>query len=560
MQQLQQPDQAQQQVAPIQPAATVLYQSQQIPVTYQNQNTSEVPGKQASAVSTVQVMQATNPSQISTAMLYQGSKTVTPRQQALLSQVPHTQGRLMCPCHEAANSPGEHPEPPRKAPMRHMDVESDCSLDYVPPQSIKFYHRAIEKLPGEKFNGNMLHTWLKRINDRAISCAWTSIFNIKGRLITEKYAELTLKDVKTYAQEYQNEGMRRAQNAEMLLQCLKASISKAVYSRISQLRHNYTIIREPEKQEVQDGLCYLKTIIDCYHANTRSSTAEIRKQLAQLHIYMKHTAKGDVVQLCIYTRDLLEKLRAADEETHDLLTNLIAALRQTSNPHFHRWLNFRVDMWSAKKIEWQPDGYDLMQEAEEYYLELKTTNMWPKKKDNSIHAKEYTEENIDFYGDYEETPRDKGTSTPSAKASAALAHQLENVNKATRNIAMSQKHKWKYIAPKEGKPIEKYFYQCGKKMKFYWCTHHKQWTRHKPSECMLLEVKTERHGKAKQGDYQNEKQVYKKVKALMQALNLLSTENEEGDNQDQIIDDSDSDSNFSGSTMYYSDDDDSNFS
>ncbi len=76
---------------------------------------------------------------------------------------------------------------------------------------------------------------------------------------------------------------------------------------------------------------------------------------------------------------------------------------------------------------------------------------------------------------------------------------------------------------------------------------------------MLLEVKTGRHGKTKQGDYQNKKQVYKKVKALMQALNL-STENEEGDNQDQIIDDSDSDSNFSGSTMYYSDDDDSNFS
>ena len=472
MQQLQQPDQAQQQVAPIQPAATVLYQSQQIPVTYQNQNTSEVPDKQASAVSTVQVMQATNPSQISTAMLYQGSKTVTPRQQALLSQVPHTQGRLMCPCHEAANSPGEHPEPPRKAPMRPMDVESDCSLDYVTPQSIKFYHRAIEKLPGEKFNGNMLHTWLKRINDRAISCAWTSIFNIKGRLITEKYAEITLKDVKAHAQEYQNEGMRRAQNAEMLLQCLKASISKAVYSRISQLRHNYTIIREPEKQEVQDGLCYLKTIIDCYHANTRSSTAEIRKQLAQLHIYMKHTAKGDVVQLCIYTRDLLEKLRAAGEETHDLLTNLIAALRQTSNPHFHIWLNFRVDMWSTKKIEWQPDGYDLMQEAEEYYLELKTTNMWPKKTDNSIHAKEYTEENIDFHGsngDYEETQRDKGTFTPSAKASAALAHQLENVNQATRNIAISKKRKWKFTAPMKGEPAEKYFYQCGKKMKFYWC-------------------------------------------------------------------------------------------
>lgn len=34
--------------------------------------------------------------------------------------------------------------------------------------------------------------------------------------------------------------------------------------------------------------------------HTRSSTAQIRKKLASMHNYMRHAAKGDVVQLCAY--------------------------------------------------------------------------------------------------------------------------------------------------------------------------------------------------------------------------------------------------------------------
>jgi hypothetical protein len=159
-----------------------------------------------------------------------------------------------------------------------------------------------------------------------------------------------------------------------------------VYARLHQLQYKYTITREPEKEEVQDGVCYLKTLIDCYHVNTRSSTGEIRKKLAQLHLYMKHTAKGDIVQLCVYTRDLLARLRAAGEDTHDLLINLLEALKQAPNHHFQRWLNIRIDLWSTKQIDWQPDGSDLMQEAEGYYLELKTKNMWSRRTDGSLYV------------------------------------------------------------------------------------------------------------------------------------------------------------------------------
>jgi len=228
----------------------------------------------------------------------------------------------------------------------------------------------VEALPGEKFNGTMIHTWLQVLTDRAYNCA---------KLLTQHYAEITTAEVRAHAQAYQNEGRRRAQNAEMLMQCLKASITKTVYSRISHLESKWTITRESDKRTVFDGVCYLKTIIDCYHVNTRSSTAEVRTKLAQLHLYMRHTAKGDVVQLCVYTRDLLAKLRATGEDTKDLLTNLIAALRQSSSPDFLRWLNLRVDMWSTKQIDWQPDGSDLMQEAEGYYQELKAQRLWSKK-------------------------------------------------------------------------------------------------------------------------------------------------------------------------------------
>ena len=293
-----------------------------------------------------------DPTQVSTALLYQRNKPLTPEQQALLSQIPTTQDNLVIPSHHAALNNTGITASVKTAPMRPMDVAKEWFLDYVSPQSIKFYNKAIEHLPGEKFNGNMLHTWLQVLTDRAVNCAWTNILTIRGKLLTEHYADISLKEIKAHAQEYQNEGRRRAQNAEMLLQCIKASISKAVYSRVHHLKHNYTITREPDQVEVVDGVCYLKTIIDCYHVNTRSSTAEIRKKLAQLHIYMKHTAKGDVVQLCVYTRELLGKLRAAGEDTQDLLTNLLEALKQAPNHHFQRWLNTRIDLWSTKQIDW----------------------------------------------------------------------------------------------------------------------------------------------------------------------------------------------------------------
>ncbi len=64
----------------------------------------------------------------------------------------------------------------------------------------------------------------------------------------------------------------------------------------------------------------------------------------------------------------------------DLLTNLMEALKLAPNHDFQRWLKMRIDMWSTKQIDWKQDGSDLMEEAEQYYQELKTTRAWDLKR------------------------------------------------------------------------------------------------------------------------------------------------------------------------------------
>jgi len=66
----------------------------------------------------------------------------------------------------------------------------------------------VEKLPGEKFNGRLLLTWLIQVQDKANMYTWTSILTVKGKLLTQNFTELTMEDVRAHAQVYQDRGFR----------------------------------------------------------------------------------------------------------------------------------------------------------------------------------------------------------------------------------------------------------------------------------------------------------------------------------------------------------------
>ena len=146
----------------------------------------------------------------------------------------------------------------------------------------------------------------------------------------------------------------------MLLNCLKASITTSVYTKVFLQRSNNIIHKQPGNIPLEDGVCFLKVIIDSYHSNTRSSTTEVRRQLAHLDKYMVEVAKGDVTKLCNHARSLLYELNAAGEATQDLITNLITGLKRAPDANFQQWFSNQIDLWSMRQKDWRPDGGDLI--------------------------------------------------------------------------------------------------------------------------------------------------------------------------------------------------------
>ena len=436
-----------------------------------------------------------------------------------------------------------------EAPMRPLDVARGMYLDYTTTQSIKFYNKGCEKLPGEAFNGKLLLTWLVQVQDKARMFTWIPILTIKGKLLTQQFADLSMDEVRTHAQIYQNKSSREAQNSEMLIHCLKASISRTVYNKVYLQRSKYIIYRDKTHEPIEDGVCFLKTIIDNYHSNTRSSTKQIRKQMAQLNYYMRNVAKGDVSKLCEHTRELSYELNAAGETTNDLLANLIEALKEAPDTNFQRWLGNQVDLWSMRKIDWKEDGSDLMEDAETYYLEAINTHKWGKRahKQEVQYAFEAVESEVET-----EVEKEKSKVQSYEDTIKALTTQLQEY--ATAYTAkwsgspqenLDKKWAWKRTPPKAGEPSCKKVHADGKSKTYYWCPYHNQWTIHTPAECRKVKIR-KRENKSKKvhkktSNFKEKKQAYIQAKAAYKAC--MDNDEEE----EFSISDNEEDSNRSNS-------------
>jgi hypothetical protein len=431
-----------------------------------------------------------------------------------------------------------------QAPMRPLDVARTAYLDYTKTQHIKFFNKGCEKLSGDAFNGKMLLTWLVQVRDKASMFTWITILTINGKLLTQQFADITPEEVRAHAQLYQEKATREAQNAEMLIQCLKASISRAVYNKVYLQREKYTIMRRNTHELVEDGVCFLKTIIDNYYSNTRSSTKQIRKQLAQLNYYIRNVAKGDVSKLCEHVRELIYELNAAGETTNDLLANLLEALKEAPDSNFQRWLGNQVDLWSMRKLDWAEDGSDLMTEAEVYYQEAINTHRWGKKAQR--HDMVYA-----FKAEESESEEEKEKPTE-VQQMLAMATKLKKYAEAytakwaspSTKEDRNKLYAWKLIPPKDNEPSVKKMLVEGKTKTYYWCPNYLQWTLHKPSECKRKLAKMGKHKKGsankskKRETYNARKAAYMEAKAAYKACMLNTTEGEEEDSSSDNEEDS----------------------
>ena len=415
--------------------------------------------------------------------------------------------------------------------MEPLSIDNDYYLDYRDAQNIKFFNKGREKLPGEPFSGKNILSWLRRLEIKATEFHWISTLTIDGKLLTTHFAELSMERVKAAAQEIQDEAQRRAQNSRMLLYCITASVTPQVMDRLALKNHLFTL--QVRGKSVQDGVCMLKVLIDCYYASTRYTTIEIRKQLASLPTYMQTVAKGDVAQLCEHTRKLNAELEAAGERTLDLVANLLAALETAPNPVFQRWLEGRKNLWALRQIEWKDDGTDLMDEAEAFFLNLRENRSWKKHHSNEhrVYALQACESSVT-----------SNTSGP-IEAIKSLADELKAFSAIDKR--REQKYRWKYTPPKDGESTSKRMLIDGVKRKYNWCVHHRAWVLHSPQECRRSGgIPHKRRSPNKTSSSAKRKKIQEQARVALEALALWADSNNSTMSSD-LETDSNQDSNYS---------------
>ena len=303
----------------------------------------------------------------------------------------------------------------------------------------------------------------------------------------------------------------------MMFYCFVASITQEVMDKVILKKNLYTL--QARGKSVQDGICFLKVIIDSYYANTRTTTVEIRKQLANLPAYMQNVARGDVTKLCQHARTLNAELEAAGEKTLDLVANLLAGLEKAPDINFQRWLANKRDRWVMKEIDWREDGTDLMDDAESFYLNLKNSKVWGHKPSKeSIYALQATAET-------DESPTSAHTEAINTLASELRAFTAQMSEKQKRE----EKYKWKLVPPKDGESTTKKVLIDGERKKYHWCVHHKAWTLHTPAECKKASQGSQkkRKGHAKGGSpkkpkHKDPKKIFNEAKVAFEALALIA--------------------------------------
>jgi hypothetical protein len=74
--------------------------------------------------------------------------------------------------------------------MESLIIDNNFYLDYRNSQSIKFFNKGVEKLPGEVFTGKNIFSWLRRLEVKANEFHWIPTLTIDGKLLKTHFAEL----------------------------------------------------------------------------------------------------------------------------------------------------------------------------------------------------------------------------------------------------------------------------------------------------------------------------------------------------------------------------------
>lgn len=353
------------------------------------------------------------------------------------------------------------PPPIIRVARTPAQYSQDQPLNFAERNDVTIFKNGCAPLEGDKYDGTKLKMFLAQLANRANQFNWNSqgmlTYGPNHLNLLTQYGEITMATVRQQAEQYQPLLDRRCQNSAMMFQCINASITPAVFAKasIDPTRYRLTIPAAQPNQPaeiVHDGPCFLKAIIDDTYANTATNVALARRNLANLREHIKTIPEYNITLFHQYVKEQLQELEAANETTTDLLVNLFSAYREVPDKQFKGYVQPIQDQHYDGRQPQNANGLTLMTTVENYFKGMIKDGVWMKP--------DQDQETI-----------------------IALKAQID-AKKQSRSPRQGGKD-WHTVPPKLGESKVKTVTVNGKRVTYYWCSHHQRWTVHKPKDCRL---------------------------------------------------------------------------
>lgn len=215
-------------------------------------------------------------------------------------------------------------------------------LDYENSDHVKIYQGAIAPLE-PKFDGMSggLLCFLEQVREHAEESNWKNILIVqdtsgrKHNLLTG-YGQLTSAEIQLHAESYVGKGGCQDQNSAQMFTCLSHSLTEEAKERLKSQSASYRVGSE----ELADGPCFLRLIIQKCTTVSRFTVANIRNLLSTLPSYME-LVKGDIEKFNEHVQVLRDSLLQCGEQCPDLLINLFSAYRTVQEVEFKDYMRLQ---------------------------------------------------------------------------------------------------------------------------------------------------------------------------------------------------------------------------
>jgi hypothetical protein len=339
-----------------------------------------------------------------------------------------------------------------------------AALDFNNAEDNKFYQKAIKGMDeSERYDLTpiKLKSFLDNVRQRAVIYGWNDVLNVPTLAVApaipinhviNNYGVVSMAECVAHANAYMLARDRTAQNAAMLYHFLFASLTQEARNKVNIDPTIFTI------QGINDGLCFLRTIIAKAQLDTIGTVETLRNKLGELPVKLVELS-GNIMDFHQYVNTIMNALDSYNQTYPEIVSNLFKAYKIIEEREFATYIMITRHGYQANPLAYQPRL--LMEGVENHYKLAIEAGTW----DPNMVKKESAE------------------ITALKLEIEALRVETHKNSKDKRGNAGRRtdkpKYEWKKIPPSEGEAKSKKF----EDRTYHWCPNHKYWTMHTPEEC-----------------------------------------------------------------------------